>query len=633
MFPFHLTNTSPPPPPLPPATSSCASTAAAAAIYALQQRQLQMSTQTLHPSFTTSSTSSSSISPAPFHPPPPPPSATLHASLAASVPGAVATSTGVFFPLPPALEPNASTCASRAGVLSMAASLIGDAELEEDKDTMRCHLHSKPQLSCKFCRKYKRSVHNQARLAQAQMSQMPSEDKKNAVEMTNTTTFNVNNLLRENIMSSEYFKSLYTLKTYTEVVDEIYQFADHAEPYCAGNSRAPSTLFCCIYKFFMMKLTDKQVSQLLDHVDSPYIRCAGFLFLRYIHPPEKLWSWYEPYFIDNEEFTPGADKQRITTMGEYVETLITEDKYFSTVLPRLPVKIKNQYGAQLIAMDEHRARKRENLAKLDEISAYGTSVDACSNGDWLEGIVINVVDNGPGRTCLLIKLEDDSQEEIDIGLVSARPPHVDLPPIEENEDEENGGERKKRKKRKHHRHRSRSRDRADRNESGGEKRRKRSRSPRHHRRHSPHRRHSHRAERRHEEAAAAAVNREDASRAKQPKTQEELLEEFRRREREKALASGKDYARRPTSYKSSLSLKIEMGTTRRKSRSSSPLAVAPSSSASRRAPSPEKKKVEPSVEHRQKMAQLMQKYNRGAADEQGKRNTRDVETPDVMRLG
>eukprot|EP00922_Rhytidocystis_sp_ex-Travisia-forbesii_P059355 GHVS01088031.1.p2 GENE.GHVS01088031.1~~GHVS01088031.1.p2 ORF type:complete len:345 (+),score=56.39 GHVS01088031.1:219-1253(+) len=301
MFPFHLSN--PSSPPLPSSSSSCASTAAEAAIYALQ-RQINpgMSPMVSQTSFQSNNNTSTPTS----YPPPqpraghcPPQSSgrtNIHPSLAATVPGAVATPSGVFFPLPPtSMDP--SRGASGPIVLSSVGSAAGNMcasgggqEEEEDKDTMRCHLHSKPQLSCKFCRKYKRSVHNQARLAQAQMSQMPSEDKKNAVEMTNSTTFNVNNLLRENIMSSEYFKSLYTLKTYTEVVDEIYQFADHAEPYCAGNSRAPSTLFCCIYKFFMMKLTDKQVSQLLDHVDSPYIRCAGFLFLRYVHPPEKVSS-------------------------------------------------------------------------------------------------------------------------------------------------------------------------------------------------------------------------------------------------------------------------------------------------------------------------------------------------------
>lgn len=62
-----------------------------------------------------------------------------------------------------------------------------------------------------------------------------------------------------NILASEYFKSLHELKTVPEVIDELSQYAQHAEPYCSGSSRAPSTLFCCLYKLFTMKLTQKQV--------------------------------------------------------------------------------------------------------------------------------------------------------------------------------------------------------------------------------------------------------------------------------------------------------------------------------------------------------------------------------------
>lgn len=37
-----------------------------------------------------------------------------------------------------------------------------------------------------------------------------------------------------------------------------------SEPYCAGNSRAPSTLFCCLYKFFTMRLSERQVSRIIS---------------------------------------------------------------------------------------------------------------------------------------------------------------------------------------------------------------------------------------------------------------------------------------------------------------------------------------------------------------------------------
>ncbi|GAY64109.1 hypothetical protein CUMW_231040 [Citrus unshiu] len=160
-----------------------------------------------------------------------------------------------------------------------------------------------------------------------------------------------------NILSSDYFKELYRLKTYHEVIDEIYNQVDHVEPWMTGNCRGPSTAFCLLYKFFTMKLTVKQMHGLLKHPDSPYIRAAmftcwsgseecgflplqrllpqngkglgiplrgphlflewgvgvglplgeistenkiGFLYLRYAADPKTLWNWFEQYLKDEE---------------------------------------------------------------------------------------------------------------------------------------------------------------------------------------------------------------------------------------------------------------------------------------------------------------------------------------------
>lgn len=82
-----------------------------------------------------------------------------------------------------------------------------------------------------------------------------------------------------NILSSDYFKELYRLKTYHEVIDEIYNQVDHVEPWMTGNCRGPSTAFCLLYKFFTMKLTVKQMHGLLKHPDSPYIRAVSRAFV------------------------------------------------------------------------------------------------------------------------------------------------------------------------------------------------------------------------------------------------------------------------------------------------------------------------------------------------------------------
>ncbi|GIX61312.1 PRP38 family protein [Babesia caballi] len=79
---------------------------------------------------------------------------------------------------------------------------------EQQLDSVqRCHMHTKPDLNCKFCRKYKSAVHELSRLAAQRSSSQPAE-KPNQLPMTNSSTYNLNTLLLNNILSSEYYKSL-----------------------------------------------------------------------------------------------------------------------------------------------------------------------------------------------------------------------------------------------------------------------------------------------------------------------------------------------------------------------------------------------------------------------------------------
>lgn len=159
----------------------------------------------------------------------------------------------------------------------------------------------------------------------------------------------IERVLCQNILSSDYFKELFALKTYTDVVDEIYNHVDHVEPWMTGNCRGPSTAFCLLYKLFTMKFTVKQMQDLLDHGDSPYIRALGFLYLRYVGDPKSLWEWLKPYVEDPEEFSPGSNG-KMTTMGVYVRDIILNQYYFDTLFPRIPVPILRQITACLERM-------------------------------------------------------------------------------------------------------------------------------------------------------------------------------------------------------------------------------------------------------------------------------------------
>jgi len=137
----------------------------------------------------------------------------------------------------------------------------------------------------------------------------------------NERTMNINPLILTNVQGSPYFKvELFNIKTFHEVVDQIYYKVDHLEPWATGSRKTAgrsqtgmcggvrgvsaggivSSCYCLMYKLYTLKVTKKQVYALIEHADSPYIRGVGFMFLRYTLPPQLMWDWFEPYLDDEE---------------------------------------------------------------------------------------------------------------------------------------------------------------------------------------------------------------------------------------------------------------------------------------------------------------------------------------------
>ncbi|XP_031769731.1 pre-mRNA-splicing factor 38B isoform X2 [Galleria mellonella] len=158
---------------------------------------------------------------------------------------------------------------------------------------------------------------------------------------------------------------LFKLKTYHEVVDEIYYQVKHLEPWERGSRKTAgqtgmcggvrgvgaggivSTAFCLLYKLYTLRLTRKQVNGLLQHTDSPYIRALGFMYIRYTQPPADLFDWYADYLDDDEEVDPRAGGGGTTTIGTLVRQMLIKLDWFSTLFPRIPVPIQKQIEQRL----------------------------------------------------------------------------------------------------------------------------------------------------------------------------------------------------------------------------------------------------------------------------------------------
>ena len=82
---------------------------------------------------------------------------------------------------------------------------------------------------------------------------------------------------------------------------EILENVRYTDPWVVGANGVPSSFFCCLYRLMLMRLTERQVYTLVrpDQLftgqefvsarNNPFIRAAGFLYVRFLSPPEQLW--------------------------------------------------------------------------------------------------------------------------------------------------------------------------------------------------------------------------------------------------------------------------------------------------------------------------------------------------------
>jgi pre-mRNA-splicing factor 38B len=176
--------------------------------------------------------------------------------------------------------------------------VLGSLEYTEG-EAARCHLHKKPQFNCRTCRRVhadllgsgladsgKREKRHIVESIRGRDESLPYE----AFEVSNKQTFNFNAMLREQILKSTYFKSLMNIENFEGVVDELYQYAESAEVYGAGTTTVPSTFFCCLFRLFTIGISADEVMQLVHNQESAYIRCCGFLYIRFGAETTKLWE-------------------------------------------------------------------------------------------------------------------------------------------------------------------------------------------------------------------------------------------------------------------------------------------------------------------------------------------------------
>lgn len=450
-------------------------------------------------------------------------------------------------------------------------------------DKKRCHLHQKPKLTgCKFCKKHQELLEEAQQ--KNQLSQSSGADDRSRkrrpdraisesrdlerggpLELGNPKTFGFGGLLQTHIVECAHFKSLLTLETFDQLVEETYQFANSVEPYMTNSPTLPSALFCCLYRFFTMGLDGRSLKRLIESQVSPFIRCLGLLYVRFGLPHDQLLAWCGEYLLDDETFKPSPESDYTTTIGEFVETLLSQDRYYNTVFPRLPMATKRRVEEELAPLGQNRKRMKANKAIIDTFNERGIRIEINFKGEWRGAQIVELEDDPPSRPKVRVRLDDGSEEYVHLGKVIIADKSVTI---------------------RSARGRGRSRSRS----------------------------------------------KHDWTREK-GRSDKDLVDELRKLDREKAVASGKDYAKKPLGYKAACALPREQGAASYRLMEEETF-VPMNRQKSTRTPSPQRQAMpqRQTQEHQARMQQLFEKYGNQAR--QVAPSPADVDqSQDFMRLG
>ena len=189
-------------------------------------------------------------------------------------------------------------------------------------------------------------------------------------------TWNMSSLMRKNVLSAAYFNELFQLRNPSEIVSEINKHVKSFEPFIPGTNHTPSSLFCLLVKLFMMGLTEGQVRFFCDN-SNPFVRIAGFLYIRFLSDPQELWERFNHYTVD-PQIIP-ADKN--LTIGMFVEKILTEQDFYGLQLPRIPTTIQSIISQKCSQLTFRRERYEKNLNKtFEKDSKIVVYLDNVENG-------------------------------------------------------------------------------------------------------------------------------------------------------------------------------------------------------------------------------------------------------------
>eukprot|EP00929_Paragymnodinium_shiwhaense_P088431 TRINITY_DN48762_c0_g1_i1.p1 TRINITY_DN48762_c0_g1~~TRINITY_DN48762_c0_g1_i1.p1 ORF type:complete len:710 (+),score=166.00 TRINITY_DN48762_c0_g1_i1:64-2130(+) len=315
----------------------------------------------------------------------------------------------------------AAAAASPVAVGSSKEGGSSEAEVaKKEEKILTCHLHIKYAPKCKFCLRAKQALEAKEKSSAGAEKQAGVDgDKADKVDKGENDsaevdysrrTFNCSPMLKDQILSSTYFKSLLSINSIDDLIVEIQKYADTLDVYNGGTTTSPSCFACHVYRLFTLPQAEdlNEISQLIDSLYEPLVRCVGFVYMRFVLKPEHLWEMLEDYLYDEVELKYMQNGKVVyTTVGEFVEQLLISDRYFNTPLPRVPAKARGLLEERVAPLPQYRKRLQANRKVFIPEKVHDLPVEVVVAGRWVRAVAKKLI--GRTESKVRVKLEETGE--------------------------------------------------------------------------------------------------------------------------------------------------------------------------------------------------------------------------------
>merc|ERR1712228_917645 len=110
------------------------------------------------------------------------------------------------------------------------------------------------------------------------------------------------------------------------------------------------------------------------------------------------------------------------TVGQFVELLLTKEKYCDLSLPRITAAWRRLINERLVYYEQFRKRYAANLEVLErfEEPKGGVQVEVCDeDGVWSAGVTIGARSSGRQRVIVPVRLASGEVQDVSIGMIIA----------------------------------------------------------------------------------------------------------------------------------------------------------------------------------------------------------------------